>query len=216
MSTRKDNGAPSKSALFGSVGAAIAAAVCCLGPLLLVSLGATGAWIGHLSAFEPFRPLFAVIAAGFLGYGFFRVYGRSQQADCGEGAECEVPRAGRINRVSLWVATVVVVGLFASPYILDVGPGDASAASTPAEAATPEAQDDTSRLDVAVLTVEGMTCEGCTTTVATTLERLDGVQKAVVSLEPPRARVTYAPARISVEELTEATADVGYPTTPKN
>ena len=41
----------------GSV-AAILASTCCLGPLILVLLGFSGAWIGSLSVLEPYRPMF--------------------------------------------------------------------------------------------------------------------------------------------------------------
>ncbi|MBL7590294.1 mercuric transporter MerT family protein, partial [Escherichia coli] len=38
--------------------AAILASACCLGPLLLVALGFSGAWIGNLTVLEPYRPIF--------------------------------------------------------------------------------------------------------------------------------------------------------------
>ena len=34
--------------------AAILASTCCLGPLVLVALGFSGAWIGNLTVLEPF------------------------------------------------------------------------------------------------------------------------------------------------------------------
>jgi mercuric ion transport protein len=208
--------------IFGSVGVAVAAAVCCLGPVVLVSLGVTGAWIGNLSALEPFRPLFMVVAAGLLGFGFYRAYGAaSRRDDCGEDAACEIPAANRINRVSLWIATVVVAGLFASPYLLSLGLDDASArantspehtatATTDDDAAEP---DDSAALAAVTLDVEGMTCGGCARSIQATLRGLDGVEEASVTFEPPRARVSYDPSQVSVEALTQATADVGFAST---
>ncbi len=38
--------------------AATLASTCCLGPLALVALGFSGAWIGNLTALEPYRPIF--------------------------------------------------------------------------------------------------------------------------------------------------------------
>jgi mercuric ion transport protein len=35
--------------------AAILASTCCLGPLVLVALGFSGAWIGNLTVLEPCR-----------------------------------------------------------------------------------------------------------------------------------------------------------------
>ncbi|MEX1993519.1 MAG: mercuric transporter MerT family protein, partial [Steroidobacteraceae bacterium] len=45
----------------GGVSAVLASA-CCLGPLLLISLGVGGAWIGNLTLLEPYRPFFIGIA----------------------------------------------------------------------------------------------------------------------------------------------------------
>ncbi len=42
--------------------AAVLASTCCLGPLILVMLSFTGAWIGNLSVLEPYRPLFLTVA----------------------------------------------------------------------------------------------------------------------------------------------------------
>ena len=38
--------------------AAILASTCCLGPLVLVLLGVSGAWIGNLTRLELYRPFF--------------------------------------------------------------------------------------------------------------------------------------------------------------
>jgi mercuric transport protein len=212
-----------KWSIFGSLGAALAAAVCCLGPLVLVSFGVTGAWIGNLSALEPYRPLSMVVAAGLLGFGFYRVYGPPSQGqpvqeDCGEGAECEVPKANRINQVSLWIATVVVGGLFASPYLLGIGLDDAPPAQPAAQPTAGAAANDSSenqsgesRVATVDLQVSKMTCGGCARSVQTALMDVDGVEAAEVTYDPPIARVTYDSSQTAAEKLTEATAKIGYP-----
>jgi mercuric ion transport protein len=43
-----------------SAAAAIGASLCCVVPLVLVSLGISGAWLASLTALEPYRPLFAM------------------------------------------------------------------------------------------------------------------------------------------------------------
>lgn len=48
----------SRGALAAGGLAAILASTCCLGPLVLVALGVSGAWIGNLTALEPYRPVF--------------------------------------------------------------------------------------------------------------------------------------------------------------
>jgi mercuric ion transport protein len=47
-----------RGALFAGGLAAILASACCLGPLVLIALGFSGAWIGNLTVLEPYRPIF--------------------------------------------------------------------------------------------------------------------------------------------------------------
>lgn len=56
----------------GLIGAVLASA-CCIGPLALLTLGVSGAWIGNLEAIEPDEPDFAVIEVVFIGLGFRQV-----------------------------------------------------------------------------------------------------------------------------------------------
>ncbi|WP_049019712.1 mercuric transporter MerT family protein, partial [Burkholderia cenocepacia] len=65
----------SRKALAAGGVAAILASTCCLGPLVLVALGVSGAWIGNLAALEPYRPVFlgvALVALLFAGRRIFR------------------------------------------------------------------------------------------------------------------------------------------------
>src|SRR5260370_33823960 len=68
--------------------AAILASTCCLGPLGLVALGLSGAWVGNLTPLGPYRPLFiagSLVALFFAG----RRIVRPAQA-CVAGAACAV------------------------------------------------------------------------------------------------------------------------------
>ena len=81
--------------------AAILASTCCLGPLVLLTLGISGAWIGNLTVLEPFRPIFIGVAmvAWFFAYRhIFRAVG-----DCGPDAACAAPQA-EIKTVTLAVS----------------------------------------------------------------------------------------------------------------
>ena len=64
----------SPKALAGAALAAIGASLCCLGPLALVSVGVSGAWISNLTVLEPYRWVFAAVAVGFMGYAWKRIY----------------------------------------------------------------------------------------------------------------------------------------------
>jgi len=54
--------------------AAVLSSACCLGPLILVSIGLSGAWIGQLIRLEPFRPWFLVISLIALVFAYRRIY----------------------------------------------------------------------------------------------------------------------------------------------
>ena len=90
--------------------AAILASACCLGPLVLLSLGIGGAWIANLSALEPYRPLFlglALLALFFAGRRIFR-----PAAECKPGEVCAIPPARAGYKLLFWAAAaLVLVGL---------------------------------------------------------------------------------------------------------
>ncbi len=92
----------------GGILAALGAASCCVVPFALFTLGISGAWIGNLTALEPYQPVFAAIAAACLGYGFYLVYRRPKIA-CAEGSYCASPSSSRLAKIGLWTALVLVV-----------------------------------------------------------------------------------------------------------
>src|SRR5437899_6081248 len=79
----------------GGLLAALAAASCCVVPFALFLVGISGAWISNLTALEPYQPIFAAIAFGFLGGGFYLVY-RKPRVACAEGSYCANPASKRI------------------------------------------------------------------------------------------------------------------------
>ncbi|MCG1010563.1 copper chaperone CopZ [Salinicoccus sp. ID82-1] len=58
--------------------------------------------------------------------------------------------------------------------------------------------------------VEGMTCGHCKSSVEGALNKLDGVDSAVVSLEDNQVAVQYDESKVSSSELNEAIEDQGY------
>ena len=71
----------------GGILAALGAASCCVIPFALFMFGVSGAWIGNLTALEPYQPFFAIVAIACLGCGFYLVY-RKPTVVCAEGAYC--------------------------------------------------------------------------------------------------------------------------------
>src|SRR5216684_3654035 len=96
--------------------AAILASTCCLGPLVLVALGLSGAWIGNLTRLEPYRPLFiagAVIALFFAGRHIFR-----PAQTCNPGEVCAVPGTRRIYKLLFVTVSVLVLIALVFPYVV--------------------------------------------------------------------------------------------------
>jgi mercuric ion binding protein len=63
------------------------------------------------------------------------------------------------------------------------------------------------------LSVPGMNCAACPITVKKALQKVPGVSAVKATLEPPQAVVTFDDEAASVEKLTEATRNAGYPST---
>ncbi len=109
---------PTRSGLLavGGILGALASASCCIVPLVLFSLGASGAWIGNLSALSAYQPIFVVVTLGFLGAGFY-IYYRKPKAACAEGSYCAKPISNRIAKIGLWSATVLATAALVFPYV---------------------------------------------------------------------------------------------------
>ena len=83
----------------GSVLTALAAAICCIGPLLFLVLGlSTFASLWILRNLVPYRNLFSAVTCLFLGVGFYAAYRRGGHASV-------------LDKVILWASTLLVVAL---------------------------------------------------------------------------------------------------------
>ncbi|HQT86875.1 mercuric ion transporter MerT [Acidiphilium rubrum] len=105
-----------RSALFAGGLAAILASTCCLGPLILVALGFSGAWIGNLTMLEPYRPFFIGAALVAMFFAYRRIF-RPAQA-CKPGEVCAVPQVRIAYKVIFWIVATLVVIALAFPYVL--------------------------------------------------------------------------------------------------
>ncbi|ABM17346.1 MULTISPECIES: mercury resistance system periplasmic binding protein MerP [Gammaproteobacteria] len=65
------------------------------------------------------------------------------------------------------------------------------------------------------LSVPGMTCSACPITVKAALNRVEGVTSVDVRYEERDATVTFDDEKTTVEALTQATTNAGYPSTLK-
>jgi len=109
VSERAPAAATLRLTAIGGILGAIAASSCCIAPLVLFSLGISGAWIGNLTALAPYQPYFIVATLACLGYGYWLVYRRKTIA-CAEGAACAGPLPSHIVKAGLVLATILVGG----------------------------------------------------------------------------------------------------------
>lgn len=91
--------------------ATILASTCCVGPLILISLGVSGAWIGNLTALQPYQPIFiaaALVALFFAGKRIWRPV-----AQCAPGEICALPHVRRTYQfLFVGVCALLLVALF--------------------------------------------------------------------------------------------------------
>lgn len=100
---------------ISSVIAGFVASLCCIGPLIFVIVGLSGA--AFFAKLEQYRWIFGGIALGFLALGFFFAYKGGDK--CEPGTSCAVnPKRRRLNKFILWTATILVVGFVFSPNII--------------------------------------------------------------------------------------------------
>jgi mercuric ion transport protein len=96
--------------------AAVVASACCLGPLVLVTLGISGAWISNLAVLEPYRPIFIGAALIAMFFAYRRIF-RPAQA-CKPGDVCATGRVKTSYKVLFWVVAALVLVALGFPFVL--------------------------------------------------------------------------------------------------
>jgi mercuric ion binding protein len=181
----------------------------------LIALGFSGAWIGNLTVLEPYRPILS--ARRWWRCSLPGGVSTVQREPANRGTCAQFPSArylqahvldrGRAGsgraRIPLCHAIFLLTTgvhhekLFASLAI--------AAVVAPVWAAT----------QTVTLSVPGMTCSACPITVKKAISKVEGVSKVDVTFETREAVVTFDDAKTSVQKLTKATEDAGYPSSVK-
>lgn len=103
-----------KPTLWASGLAAVGASLCCVAPLVLVSLGLGGAWMSTLTGMEPYRPIFIVLTLGLLALAGTKMY--RQPAVCEPGRACADGAVQRRQRLIFWVVAALLLLLLTFPW----------------------------------------------------------------------------------------------------
>lgn len=99
---------------IGAVLAAIGASVCCVGPLLLISLGIGGAWMSAFTSMETVRPYFIILTLIFIGLGYRKLY--LIPDSCKEGEVCALPEVKHKQRMIFWSGSALILLLLTFPW----------------------------------------------------------------------------------------------------
>jgi mercuric ion transport protein len=96
---------------------AIGATACCFGPLLLVTLGFSGAWAARMQGLATVQPVFVGLTILFMGFAFHRLYVKPRQ--CAPGEVCEAPQVLRRQRIAFWVVVGAIAVMAVFPLFSD-------------------------------------------------------------------------------------------------
>lgn len=107
--------ASGRRALYAGGLAAILASTCCLGPLVLLMLGFSGAWIGNLTVLEPFRPYFIAAAVVALGFAYRQIF--RPAVACEPGEVCAIPQVRTTYKALFGVVVVLIVTALSYPLL---------------------------------------------------------------------------------------------------
>ncbi len=198
-------------AVGGAIAAAIAASLCCVGPVLFAVLG-LGAF-GAASFFAAARPYLLASAVLLLAVGFYWTYFRRGTA-CAPGEACATKPVSRIGRSGLWIATIAVLAFALAPYYI----GHLASALTrrkplaTAPSALPADQNASLRanLETVVVAVDGMDCSACEIPIKDALARTPGVRTADVSYKRGDARIEFDPKGTNIDQIRRAIDSTGY------
>lgn len=105
-----------RAGLAATIISAVAASICCVGPLAAALLGMAS--LGALVRFENYRPLFAVVTLLLLAGAFYVTYRPRRTAACEPGSLCAThgpDRMDRLNRRVLWFVTAIALVVLTFP-----------------------------------------------------------------------------------------------------
>lgn len=101
------------AALGAGLVTAVLSTACCFGPLLLITLGFSGAAAARIGVLAPFQPYFAGATILFVGWAYHRLYIFPRR--CAPGDVCETPHALSVQRKVFWFVVALIAGMALFP-----------------------------------------------------------------------------------------------------
>jgi len=180
--------------IIGSVILAIMAHICCIAPIVMAVLGVGGG--GLFSKFANFRPYLMGMTGFFLGLAFYLTY-RKRKIRCEDGT-FKIRRVPKWNKISLWIATILVVFFMAFPHL--VGSLNTSSGSDQMKGEISEV----------TITVEGMTGPGCEFNIENAVRKLDGIMMVKADYKKGEVIVKFEKGKVNVDDMIEVINKTGY------
>lgn len=112
--SNKIEGDGGRKALYAGGVAAILASACCLGPLVLLTLGFSGAWISNLTVLAPYQPIFIGLALVALFFAARRIW--RPVAECLPGEVCAMPQVNTAYKMLFIAVSVLVILALTFPF----------------------------------------------------------------------------------------------------
>ncbi|HID28172.1 MAG TPA: hypothetical protein EYP22_10240, partial [Methanosarcinales archaeon] len=99
---------------ISSVFSAALSAICCIGPLIFVALGIGS--VGLIADLVKYRLIFTGVTFFLLGTAFYLTYLNSDKEVC-ETSNPTCKSGNRLNKIILWIATIIAISFTIFPYL---------------------------------------------------------------------------------------------------
>jgi mercuric ion transport protein len=191
--------------LVASVFSAMAASLCCIGPIALLLLGASGA-VG-VTLFAKWRLPLLGVTITLIAVSWYLALLTRKRNGC-ENCVCASSRFGDRNNIVLWTATVFVIATTTLPMWVNAVVRPSALYSHPAE------QPGTRSLATLHARIPSMDCPACAIPIRLKLDQLPGIRNVVVTFKSKDAEVQYDPAQISSEQIISTINETGFRVEP--
>ena len=183
--------------LAGGLLTALAASVCCVGPVIALALGATG--FAASSRFSAGRPYFLAAAFLLLAGAWYLTYRRPRR-ECSEGEACAPNTSRRLPKIALWIITAIAVPAALLPLL----PSGSVATNGAPLAGGTEVR----------LRIPTMDCAACAKNIQAALMRQPGVQRAQVDYDSKNAVIGYDVKTTSAAQIVATIDGTGFKAEP--
>lgn len=199
-----------RKSIGAGLGAALIASVCCVVPLVALSLGIGGA--GALLTLGKFRPYFIGASLLFLAVAIGIVLRRNERDGC---CPLEEKRRNRfllpLYVLSTYLVIFGLVTYFVTPRIYG---GLDSKIVSPQRNKVKSAGGNSVSQQEFVLQIKGFTCPSCAAGVKSILSQKKGIIEANIETSG-KAKILYDETKISQKEILKAIRQLGYAPAPK-